>query len=603
VIEPRYRWLLPSDADAPEELLSAGAEHGIGPRAVRLLVARGIATPADLAAFFAPPELGLHDPALLPDAAILVERVARARQRGERVMVFGDFDADGLTGLAILVLALGRLGIDAVPYVPSRLDEGHGLSVAGVDAASAGGATLIVTVDTGSSSAAEVAMAAQRGIDVIVTDHHRVPATPPPAAAFVNPHRPDGRYPDRRLAGSGVAFKVAQLLLADGSGGAGAALDLADLATIGTVSDLAPVLGENRAIARLGLERIRTDPRPGIAALLSRAGIQPETVDLEDVGFALAPRLNAAGRVGEAMDAARLLLASDAASAAALAVTLDEANLTRRDLTRQVLAEARAAASTGAAASSGEVAGRGAAASPGAPLVMVRGPWPVGVLGLVAARLSEESGRPAIVGADMGDHVRASCRGGPGVDLAALLEAASELLLRHGGHAGAAGFEVAADRWTDLQGMLADILATRRPTDARPPLPVDLRLPARAVDYGLVSELARLAPFGPGHPDPVVLIEGLTVARVRTASGGHTQLVLRRRPDVLDAIAFGRDDLADQLSDGDEVRIVARVTSRGFGGVESLQLEVRDVGPALPSPVEAGEPPSVTPRPLQPSGA
>ncbi len=191
----------------------------------------------------------------LPDIDILLDRLTTARTRGERVLVFGDFDADGLTGLAILVLALRRFGLEVEPYVPSRLEEGHGLSLAAIDAAAAAGATVIVTVDCGTTSHAEIAAAGTRGIDVIVTDHHRVPPELPPALAVVNPHRPDATYPDRRLAGSGVAFKVAQALLADEPGGPAAALALTDLATIGSVADVAPMVGENRAIARLGLER------------------------------------------------------------------------------------------------------------------------------------------------------------------------------------------------------------------------------------------------------------------------------------------------------------------------------------------------------------
>jgi single-stranded-DNA-specific exonuclease len=227
-------------------------------------------------------------------------------------------------------------------------------------------------------------------------------------------------------------------------------------------------------------------------------------------------------------------------------------------------------------------------------------------VGLVAARLAEETGRPAVVGADLDGVVRASCRSGPDVDLAGLLERVSGLLLRHGGHAGAAGFEVAADRWEALvERLVAEVEATG-PRDRRPALTVDLRLPARAVDYGLVAELDRLAPFGPGHAEPLVLIEGLTVGRVRAANGGHTQVVLRRRPDVLDGIAFGRDDLAVGLAEGDPVEVVARVASRRFGGVESLQLEIRDVGPAgwadrlaAPTAIPVG----VTPARLQPSRA
>jgi single-stranded-DNA-specific exonuclease len=564
VVEPRFRWIPPEEAQPSEALMAAAAGAGLGATAATLLASRGVRSPADLDAFLAPPLAGLHDPRRLPDADLLVERIRRARATGERVMVFGDFDADGLTGLATLVVALRALGLEVLPYVPSRLDEGHGLSLAAVDVAAGGGVGLIVTVDTGSTSHREIALAKDRGIDVIVTDHHRVPAEPPPAVAFVNPHRPDSAYPDGRLAGSGVAFKVAQLLLADVDGGPALALGLAELATIGTVSDLAPIVGENRAIARLGLERLRTSPRPGLAALLERAGIKPAEVDLEHVAFALAPRINAAGRVGEAADAARLLLADDPVEAAALAAALDAANLTRRDLTRETVLAAR------------EVA----AASGDAAAVVVRGPWPVGIVGLVASRLAEDTGRPAVVGADLGKVVRASCRSGPGFDLAAALESCSDLLLRHGGHAGAAGFEVATDRWEDVAGRLRSLAALTLPPDPRPALRLDLALPAASVDYALARDVARLAPYGPGNPEPLVAVLDIGVARVRAANGGHAQLVLRRDRDVLDGIAFGRDDLVSSLREGDRVDVVARVASRTFAGIESLQLEVRDVGPA-----------------------
>ncbi len=228
------------------------------------MTARGIG-PDEVDRFFGPALDSLHDPARLPDADRAVERIARARDAAEGVLVVGDFDADGLTGLAIMVRALRTLGIDAAPHVPTRLDDGHGLSLRAVELARAAGRRLVITVDTGSSSGSEIAAAGIAGIDVIVTDHHRVPPELPQAVAVVNPHRADASYPDRRLAGSGVALKIVALLL-ERLGGIPAELttsDLADLATIGTVADVAPVLGENRAIARLGLERIRRDPRPG----------------------------------------------------------------------------------------------------------------------------------------------------------------------------------------------------------------------------------------------------------------------------------------------------------------------------------------------------
>ncbi len=433
--------------------------------------------------------------------------------------------------------------------------------MAAIDAAVAAGASVIVTVDCGTTSLAEIAVARERGLDVIVTDHHRVPPVLPSAVAVVNPHRHDSVYPDARLAGSGVAFKVAQLLLRDEPGGPAAALALADLATIGTVADVAPVVGENRAIARLGLERLRTAPRPGIAALLERARVAPAAVDLETVSFALAPRLNAAGRVGEAMEAARLLLAEDAVAASTHADALELANAERRDLMKAAIAEARALV----------------ADAPDAPATLVHGPWGVGIVGLVAARLAEDRGRAAVVGAEIGDVIRASCRSDGTMDLGATLEQCGDLFTRFGGHAGAAGFELPADRWDLFCERFLGLAAASAPSDPRVSLAIDLALPAGDVDYGLYREFADLAPAGPGNPDPLVAVLGLTVTRVRAATGGHTQLTLRRERDVLDGIAFGRADLAETVREGDRVDVVARLASRSFGGYESLQLEIRDV--------------------------
>jgi single-stranded-DNA-specific exonuclease len=560
VLEPRTRWVFPDHPEPPADLLDLGARAGVSPRLVRLLAGRGIADGAALGTFLADPRAALHDPALLPDAAAFEARVRAAARDGQRVLVFGDFDADGISGLVVMVTALRGIGVDAVPYVPSRLDEGHGLSMAAVDAAVALGARVIVTVDTGTTSVREVTAAAERGIDVLVTDHHRVPATLPPAVAIVNPHRPDGRYPDPRLSGSGVAFTLARLLLGE------RALELADLAALGTVADVAPLLGENRAIVRLGLDRLRSAPRPGMRALLAVGRVDPARVDVETLSFAIAPRINAAGRVGEAEDAARLLLATDESEATDLAATLEAANATRRDLTRQAIAEAR---------TSPDVVDD-------APATIVRGPWPVGIVGLVAGRLADERGRPAIVGAELGDVVRASCRGDGTVHLADALAAvdADGLLIRHGGHAGAAGFEIAAHRWATFRERFLEAVADAPPPPDRPALPIDLALAAADVDYGLLAEISRLAPWGVGNPEPLVAILGLTVTRAREANGGHTQLVLKRRLDVVDGIAFGWPELSRLVAEGDRLDVVARLMSRRFGAIESLQLEIRDAAPA-----------------------
>jgi single-stranded-DNA-specific exonuclease len=565
VLEPRFRWSFPEAHPIDPDLLTAALDHGLAERMMGLLSRRGVLGRHDLLAWFAEPLAGLHDPTLLPDADRVLARLSRARDAGERVMVFGDFDADGLDGLAILVIALRRFGIDVEPYVPSRLEEGHGLSVAAVDAAAAHGVSVIVTVDCGTSSAPEIALAGARGIDVIVTDHHRVPADLPPAFAVVNPHRSDSRYPDPRLAGSGVAFKVAHLLLGS------VPVDLSDLATVGTVADVAPIVGENRAIARLGLERLRSEPRPGIAALLEAARITPASLDLDTIAFALGPRLNAAGRVGEALEAARLLLAETPEEAAVHAQALETANQTRRDLTTTAVGEARELV----------------AADPDRPASIVRGTWPVGIIGLVAARLAEDRARPAVVGTEIGDMIRASCRSDGSVDLAAALAECADLFTRHGGHAGAAGFELPATRWPAFVDRFEAIAARHVPPDPRAVLRIDLAIPALDVDYRLFRELGGLRPYGPGNPEPLVAVLGLTVTRVRVAADDHTSMTLRRERDVLDGIAFGRADIAALVQEGDRIDVVARISSRTFGGFESLQLEIRDAAPSGSHPEAA----------------
>jgi single-stranded-DNA-specific exonuclease len=306
--------------------------------------------------------------------------------------------------------------------------------------------------------------------------------------------------------------------------------------------------------------------------LLKRAGIDPAGADLETISFAIAPRLNAASRVGEALDAARLLLAEDEAEATLLAESLESSNRTRRDLTKGATEEARLAVE----ASGGE----GSA-------IVIRGDWPVGIVGLVASRLAEELGRPAVVGANMGSVVRASCRSDGTLDLGATLEACAELFTRFGGHAGAAGFELPVDRWDAFRERFDILAGATIAHDRRRVARLDLALPAAAVDYALHRDLATLAPCGPGNPNPLVAILGLTVTRVRAASGGHTQLTLRRVVDVVDGIAFDRPDLAESVAEGDRIDVIGRLASRRFGGLESLQVEIRDVAPSGSHPEAA----------------
>jgi single-stranded-DNA-specific exonuclease len=569
-LEPRFHWTLPRPWPLSAETIAAARDRGLSARLVRVLTRRGPVDAAGIAARFDEPAGALLDPRLLPDAQRALERVRQAVADGERVLVLGDFDADGLTGLAILVLALRRLGLDVAPYVPDRADEGHGLSMGAVETAAAEGRTLLLTADTGSTSHAEVAAARERGVSVIVTDHPQLPDGPPEAAAaVVNPHRADSRYPDRRLSGSGVAFKVAQLLLADEPDGPAYALGLADLAAIGSIADVVPLEGENRAIARIGLATLAAGTRPGLAALLASAGVAPERVTPERVSFAIAPRINALGRVGHAIDAARLLLADDPAEIERLVGVIEAANSERRGLMATALDEARTLVGP----------------DPAGPVTIVAGPWPPGIIGLVAGRLADQLGRPAVVFSTLAEPWRGSARSAGDVDLGAAFAAHAELFERYGGHAAAAGCHLAPERYEAFQAAMSSTLA--QPATADGPgasgapggrmLALDLAVSAGSIDHLLLADLLPLD--GAGDEPPVLGITGLSVARVRLANGGHTQLTLRKGTEVLDGICFGRADLAETLHEGDAIDVAARLMSRTFGGYETLQLEVRDVAP------------------------
>jgi single-stranded-DNA-specific exonuclease len=561
-LTPLYHWVLPTAHAVDAATIEGARRRGLSARALRVLSRRGPVDVARLSSLFDAPEAGLHDPELLPDARRVQELVERARSAGSSVLVLGDFDADGLTGLAVLTEALRWLGVRSEPYVPDRTAEGHGLSMAAVERARAAGHGLIVTADTGSTSVAEVDAARSAGIEVVITDHHVLGPTRPAAGALVNPQRGDSRYPDRGLSGAGVAFKVAQLLMGADPAGARTALRLADLAAIGSVADVVPLTGETRAIVRLGLRQLEEDPRSGLAALLRSAGIERVGLSVDDISFGLAPRINAMGRVGDPSVAAALLLAQDEATAERLAAELEAANRQRRDLTATALAEARDVL----------------AQQPDEPFIVIVGDWPVGVIGLVAGRLAEETGRPALVISSAVTPWRGSARSSGGVDLAAAFAACDDLLARHGGHPAAAGCHLGPDQLAELRARLHRFALERPPVDARPSLVIDLIQSASRTDHVLLGELAPLKAAREAHP--LVGVAGLTVIRARLANGGHTQLTLRKGRDVIDAISFGRADLAEQLTEGQEIDVVARLTSRAFAGLETLQLEVHDVAPS-----------------------
>ncbi|REJ36873.1 MAG: single-stranded-DNA-specific exonuclease RecJ [Bacillota bacterium] len=598
LLRPASPWrLVPVGRGVAEHLAGALDLH---PVAARVLAARGITEPDQAGAFLNPRLDQLGDPFAMYGMDRAVERILAAAARREKVLVYGDYDVDGLCAAAILVQALERLGIDAGVYIPHRVREGYGLHAGPLEEAARQGVSLVITVDTGISAAAEARRAAQLGLDLIITDHHELPPELPPALAVLHPRHPAGRYPFPYLSGAGVAWRLVDALAArlDRRSGAGAGLDpesWLDLAALAAVADVMPLVGHNRVLVSRGLERLRAAPRAGVAALCRVAGVDPASIDTRAVGFALAPRLNAAGRMGDARVALDLLTAASAAAAEPLARVLDTENRTRQQVQEAILRDARDRAA--------RYAGR---------VVVLSDPgWHPGVVGIVAAKLCEELGRPVLLGRQEGGVVQGSARSHPGFDITEALSRCSDLLEAYGGHALAAGFRLASEALPELARRL-DALYRSQVGDSAPaaPLLCDAEVTLDQVDERLAGDLARMEPFGEGNPEPLLWLRDATLAGARPVGrdGSHLRLRLGGGGRLVDAIAFGRGHLAARLVPaeppgrryGPRARLAAwdapapsleaavRVARSAWSGRPRLELHVEDLRPA-PAAREARE--------------
>ena len=547
-----------------------------------VLLARGINSREKLRFFLEPPHrlpycplrLSGMEPALQRLHRV-IEGVGKADATGrdkETVGIVGDFDVDGVTGAAILTEGLADFGIAAIPYLPHRVTEGHGLSADAVNLLGEQGATLIITVDCGVSSNTEVALARQRGIDVIITDHHVPPADAPQAVAIINPRMPGNEYPFPELCGAGLAFKLMQGLYQ--RHGRPTPRHLLELAALGTIADLVPLRDENRYLVREGLRELARTQRPGLCALYRLAGIQANTIDAETVSFQIAPRLNSPGRMGHARDSLRLLTTHCPDEATNLAERLEELNLERRELTQQVYAAAQA-----------EVEGRENLP----PVILVTDPQLTpGVAGLVAGRLAESFHRPAIALASIdesdesdGDNLMASGRSIPAFNLVKAFTACADLFVRYGGHAQAGGFTIAKhnlplleQRLTAIAGEILD------ESDLQPVLSIDAEIKLADLTLDFLNRLAQLEPFGPENPQPVFLSRKLQVIEARRIGNRnqHLKLQVRQGKQRYPALAFNRAEEWDYGASTIDLAYSVRVDH--WRGVERVNLMVVDFRPA-----------------------
>ena len=497
---------------APDRFLNLLPEH---PLLLQALYNRGMRTAEEMSAFLANDDAVQENPFRLKDMTTAVERIIRAIESGERLCVYGDFDADGVCATAVLVSALQAVGAQAGAYIPNRVDEGYGLNTEAI-ALIAGKADILITVDCGIRAVEEIAYARSLGMDVIVTDHHTIGATLPPALAVVNPRRSDDAGGFTRLAGAGVAFRLAQGVLRVASHHAWCPLaeddveeveaSLLDLVALGTVADMMPLLSENRSLVRRGSAQLNRTQRPGLQELYALAGVRAGGIDASAVSFRIGPRINAAGRMASAQLAYRLVRTQDAAEGYALAKELETLNTRRRSMTEgaQRVAEEQVLEDL----------------AQGRPLLTVSSPEiPSGVVGLVAGKLTDRYYRPAIVVEQGEEFSRGSARSIDEFDISRALDEVSDMLVRHGGHGRAAGFTAETERLPDVIDALQEIASRdlQNLGDLRPTLEIDAETLLEDADWALLEQFGRLEPTGQENRQPKLLSRG---ARVRDARAG-----------------------------------------------------------------------------------
>ena len=538
--------------------------EGVHPLVASVLAARGLCSVEQARDFLKATDTPMHPSSLMRDLDTAALRVRQALERGEQVAVYGDYDVDGITATCLLTSFLRGQGGQVIPYIPDRLEEGYGLNCEAISALARQGVTLIITVDCGITAVDEVAHAARLGVDVVVTDHHECKAELPDACAVVDPHRPDCPYPFKGLAGVGVALKLAMAVA--GPEKSTLVLDeCADLAAIGTVADVMPMVGENRTIVQLGLRALVQPRRLGLAMLVREAGMDGRPLNSVTIGYALAPRINAAGRMGSAGVAVELLLTQDPARAAVLAQELCRLNRERQEIETEIFDQCV------------QMLGRQPQKD---AIVLADSGWHQGVVGIVASRLTEQFACPAFMICLSGGIGKGSCRSFGGVNLFAVLEGCQDLLVAFGGHELAAGFTVREENIPALAQRIAQQVRLQAGQGIRSELEVDVMLDDPGImDIRGVELLERMEPYGAGNPRPVLALSGAkVVSRSLVGSGRHLKLKVGKQGQNLSAIFFSAGDWVPEVDSRVDLAFYPQINE--YRGVRSVQLHLVDLRPA-----------------------
>ena len=552
-----------------QEDVNALVSGGYSPLTAMILAARGVSSATEAAELLRC-DSPLLDPFRMKDMDLAAARVGLAMSNGQRIAVFGDYDVDGITSTCLLTDFLRCHGADCIPYIPGRLEEGYGLNPIAIRYLHEQGVKLIITVDCGITAVSEAALCRELGIDLVITDHHECKDILPEAIAVVDPHRPDCRYPHKTLCGVGVAFKLAAALCGSQEE---VLRDYADLVCMGTVADVMPLLGENRVFVSRGLETLSHTRRPGVAALMAEAGCDPNHLSASAIGFMLAPRINAAGRMGRIELAIELFLTDDPSRAQEVARALCELNRCRQSVETEIFQQAVSMLPQGEIPQA---------------IVLADENWHQGVVGIVASRMAEEYCCPAFLICLDGDHGKASSRSYGGFNLFSSLTALSPLLESYGGHELAAGFTITRQNIPAFRQKISALAAEYYTDDApRTALDIDCAITPDLLTVRSIDSLSALEPCGSGCPKPVLMMENLTVDRINMVGGGrHMRLRLRQGRHTLNAIYFSASPDSVSIHPGDLVDVAFTPQVNDFRGERTAQMNVLDIRPACCAPCD-----------------
>ena len=556
MIIPTYNWQFSPQVE-DEDFTKIAKKAGLGPEVARLLYSRGVKDQEALSSFLTPTLDDLHDPYLLHDMDKAVERIRRAIEDGEFILIYGDYDADGMTSASIVKESLEQLGAEVAVYLPNRFTDGYGPNASVYKYfIEQQGISLIVTVDNGVAGHEAIDLAQSMGVDVIVTDHHSMPEVLPDAYAIVHPEHPDADYPFKHLAGCGVAFKLACALLEE------VQVELLDLVAIGTIADMVSLTDENRIMVQYGLEVLRNTQRMGLQEMFNIAGIARNDVTEETVGFQLAPRLNALGRLDDPNPAIDLLTGFDDEEAHDIALMIHEKNEERKEIVQAIYQEAKAMVDPAKKVQ-----------------ILAKEGWNPGVLGIVAGRLLEELGQTVIVLNLEDGRAKGSARSIEALDIFEALDPHRNLFIAFGGHAGAAGMTLEADKLDTLSEVLESyVLDKGLDATTKNNLSLDEELDLEALTIDVVKNFERLAPFGMDNQKPVFYIRDFQIenARAMGASNAHLKLKISRGTSNFEVVAFGKGSLAAEFSQAKGLELAVTLSVNQWNGQTTLQLMMVD---------------------------